>query len=362
MKFAKRAPKTSMKKTSNTINYQKCYSYVIHSPENILSRIKLNTEPCDQCSNEKGLIQVIQSGSIKEFQPSGKLKYLEIAPNTVESYPGYDYYRYGVYAKTIWRPCSDSFIIKTRTFCDEQTVLDCMRYLWYGRPASKSQVLLHASLVEVNGTGVLFVGPCRSGKTTLTVRSLFECKDIGFVSDGLTLLYNDSGIIGHYLPRAVYARFATFSQCDALGSSFLVNLSACDATQILDNATIARIVNNKRFDLDLGINMARTRFCQALSSHSLQHVKVSKIIFCKHNLSRRIKYKGLTAEQALPQLRKNEFPKHSRFGEIERQPEICPPKSSILSPKWLQDISIAEISFNDWESLTKDTIEYLLTI
>lgn len=350
------------KRGSVKFNYLTNYTFEVVAPQDILSRLPLHVESPERVEGKPdGRIDVVQAGSTPDFPPRDGVRYLELVPNHTRTCPGFDYIRYGANAKTIWRPSEHSYLIESRTRTDEMSVLDCMRDLWFSHPVSRTMALVHASCVLVGDRGLLIVGPCRSGKTTLAVRLLTELQGTAFVSEGLSLLSGGGGVLKtHYVTRAVYARFATFFVCNPLGEFFLSAHSRSDATQILDRDTIARIIRHRPASIDLGLNMARRRFCEALNVPSTPTATVSKIVFVSYSGGECNHVRELPDWEIRLGLMRNEFPKIGGFGRIERQREIAPPRTSQIQPAWLTGVRGVELSYDGWRGLSRTLLDDLV--
>ena len=343
------------------IGYLRNYTFGLSAPTNVLERVALHVEEIAASEPVDGFVKLVETGSITDFSPIENEQYLVIVTNSDRSCPGFDYIRYGVHAKTIWKTSARSFLIESRLRTDEMSVLACMRNLWFENTTSAKNILIHASLVVAGNSGLLIVGPCHSGKTTLVVRLLTELDGAILVSEGVSLLSrNTEGLYGHYLPRAIYARFSTFFACELLGNFFLRSIERCGATQILDRTTIARIIHHRPANINLGLNMARQRFCEALGVPSVPTAKISKVVFVAYDGSGTGNLSVMPFSEAIPRLSANEFPKLGTFGRIERQPEIVPPETSLLGPAWLGGLSFCQLSYDGWSAISRSLLEDLV--
>jgi len=329
-------------------------------PEDVARRVLLHLEEGGEGGPLAGRVEFVQAGRWEEFPPVVGERYLRIVPNHSRPYPGFDYLRYGGVCRSIWQPTPSSFLIESNLLVDEGAVLDCIRDLWTTLESSASIVRMHASVVRIGNGALLIVGPCRSGKTTLVVRLLAEVTGATLVADGVCLLLSDSGgLLAHYWPRPIYIRFATLFASAQLENAFLPDLSRCEATQTLDGATIARILRKRNPDLDLGLTMARRRFCEALGVAAEPMANISRILFVGWSESGAPQLTNLMASEARERLRVNEFPQAPMFGRIERQPYIVPPPRSAIDSSWLRGLDAWSLEFDGWSSLSRALLEDL---
>ena len=194
--------------------YLNDYAFEIDAPQHLLVRLAEHMEPASGAQRALGSVTLVETGDILDFAPRADTPYLEIIPNRHKSVVGFDYIRYGIHAKSLWQMTPRSFLIESRLRTDEMSVLDSMRDLWFCHPGSRGMALMHACCVVVDGCGLLVVGSCRSGKTTLAVRLLSEVKNVQVVSEGITLLASvHDTLVAHYVPRPLYIRFGTCFAC-----------------------------------------------------------------------------------------------------------------------------------------------------
>ena len=193
---------------------QRIYNYLdktkiaIESNGGLLDRIERNIE-------EKGISVNKFSAQITigvndhpiEIIKDKRYEYQSFRVNNNQPYQGWDYFRYGTHVRTIWKSYQNNFQVETNVANDEASGLICFRNLVYGHPVTQEMVLIHGSLVEIDGKGILITGDVRSGKTLLLMHFLEEY-GATFISDENVLLSNEDGIlIGNYIPRTIRVRF-----------------------------------------------------------------------------------------------------------------------------------------------------------
>ena len=154
-------------------------------------------------------------------------------------------------------------------------------------------------------------------------------------------------------------RFLTFFLCRRL-NHFLRDQSKCGASQILDQGTIKRIIQNDRRDLDLGMYVSRRAFCQAMGIESVSNVRITRIIYVEYSCNKMALLQEITIRDAIDLLLQNELHKESLWGKIERQREITPPRASLLRSEWFEGVKCYRLAYSGWESLCEKTLGAIL--
>ena len=330
-------------------------------PSRVGRRLRLHLEEQPVAEAATCHVQLEQVDHVVDFPPARNQPYLGLVPNDTRSCPGFDSVRYGRACRTIWRPHPRRFRIHTRLEADEGAVLDCIRDLWTDNGPSDGTARMHGSIVQVGDRAVLIVGPCRSGKTTLAVRMLEQLPNAKLIGDGVCLLEGaEEELVAHYWPRPIYVRFALLFSSVRLERAFASDSSRAEATQLLDRATLARILEKRTSDVDLSLTIARRRFGEALGASTLPSARVGKVIFVGWQRSAHPRLERVPTGLALDRLRANEFPQDLAFGRIERQPSITPPACSRVRARWLRGLEAWSLDFDGWASLHLSLLEDLV--
>lgn len=342
------------------VGYMQGFACRIRAPHSNLSRALDNFE-IHPASLPRGHITLDQCAAVADFPPLGCEPYLRLAQNRECQAQGFNYYRYGVLARTIWRTTSHVFNVRSRTFRDEVSILECFRDLYLQESVSSSLALVHGSLVQVSGVGVLITGACRAGKTTLVIRLLSETRGAILIADGLCLLGRAAdGVVGQYIPRRMYVRFGTVFDCEQL-RHLGHHPCDCNATQVLDSSTIRRIMQNESRNVDLSLTMTRRAFVNALGSASSPSTLIGHVVVLEYCDGSNASLERLSPFATEAALRRHEFPKHPRFGRIERQPEVRPPSRSAIGCHWLRGIGGTLLRHGGWQTISRAVLEDLLS-
>ena len=345
--------------TTCDIAYAEGFCCRIRAPATSLRRVLASVER-HSSSPPRARISVVQASNIVDFPPDSDEPYLRIQRNTERRSTGVDHFRYGILARSVWRPTNRAFLIRSHVHDDETSILECFRDLYFLDPVSTSLALVHASLVKIGDAGLLIVGSCRAGKTTLVVRLLSVLPSATFVADGLCLVGNTSlGLIGQYLPRRIYIRFATLFDCERL-SNLGYHVEDCMATQILDLSTIQRIMNIRNREVDLSLTMARSRFVEAMGAISSSSARITHVVLTAYHDSPSVSISPLASSAIYALVGQHEFPRELRFGRIERQRDVHPPSCSAIGSQWFRGVSGVRLQYEGWSQLSRTALDDLL--
>ncbi|MDP1728691.1 MAG: hypothetical protein Q8L27_00625 [archaeon] len=331
----------------------------IQGPKELLVRIDRNFEetPLENLSTS-GLIE-IQEREPVEFSRDRSKPYLVTRANNTKAYPGTDFLRYGVCVRTVWKKSPLNYEVENFLPLDETAALNCFKKIYYNVPSSRNKALIHGSLVEVNGEGILIIGGCWSGKTSLTLGFLEKLHG-RLVSEGNTLISYDAGhVTGYYLPRPIFVRFHSISRLDKL-SQLLTNLEGAESIQPFDREAIREIIDEKRYDLDAGLNISRKKFAELMNIRTLPSLIVDKIIHTEFEDADSPKINSSSIKEFYTLLRKREFPKTKSIGNIKHQREIENPLSSIIELNWIEQLKRITLSFDARKNLTRTLLEDLI--
>lgn len=99
-------------------------------------------------------------------------------------------------------------------------VFHCMRsFAIYLRETSMDTYFMHASAVQLNGKGILFIGGANAGKTTLFMKSILEHDALPLSNDRILLSVTGNGITGNSWPSYVSLCEGTILNNDKLRSA-----------------------------------------------------------------------------------------------------------------------------------------------
>jgi len=325
-----------------------------------LDRYEKNIDEIPSFGDNYDAIIKIEDGDISEIIKNKKYPYLWSKPN-FEQLPlqGIDYYRYGTKVRTIWMMSQLEYSVKDYIL-DDDGILDIFRRIYCDSNFSRDKTLIHGSLLQLKNKGVLVVGPCRSGKTTLTL-SFLDQKGLELISEGISLISSKENkqFRGYYLPRSIYLRFSLISDIEKL-TPLIGDYDLSESTQYFDHDAIKRIIQSKAFDVDAGITISRKKFSALMKTELKKSSLIDQIIFTKYSEDGNIAIIRLNQQNAFKLLRENEFPIRDTFGRIIHQQNIPPPESSIISPDWLNKVDCKLVSFDGHKKLTSSILEELL--
>ena len=305
----------------------------INGPINLLERIADNMErEIIESSNPDCRIHINQSENPAEIKKDKRFEYLTINKSRTEEQPIIKYTRYNTLVRTIHQKSPNNYKVDTNVAMDEASGLICIRNHLSNHPRLAQYPLLHASLINIDGRGILIPGNSRQGKTALTVYLLQECK-AGFVSDENVMLdINRESIVGLYIPRTPRVRFSTIVESGL--SNVLEDIRIANATQYIDSDAIERIIDTRSFHVDAGIAFSRKAFCNLLGTNSRESSYINMVLFPKYKESGNLNVRTLKLEEGVQRL--------SKTGLI---------KKSDIDPKELQEttVSFEPYKFRDFD-------------
>lgn len=331
----------------------------ISGPVGLLERIGRNFEELPTEEGDKVGSIKIEEGEFVSFHRDGSKPYLSTRQNGSKDYPGIDFLRYGVCVSSIWKKDPLNFEIKNYLPSDESTTLKCFKKVYYSTEPSRNKALVHGSLINLDGKGILITGPCWSGKTSLTL-GLLEKLNATFISDGNTLLsYEDGSLNGYYLPRSVFVRFSSISSSPILGS-ILSDIDKAESIQPFDIEYIEEIIRDKNYDVDAGLNLSRRKFSELLGVRTVPHTRIHRIIYPNFSEEDTPGIKSLDPPDAFERLSQREFPKTTSIGNMKHQRDIECPNESIIDESWFDEIESLSVSFDARKNLSISLLEGLL--
>lgn len=268
-----------------------------------------------------------------------------------------DYYKYSTLTRSIIQNSMTDYEI-LEYLKDDEGVLDIFRTIYCQSDASANNALIHASVLNINGKGTLIAGPCRSGKTSLTL-ALLENSGAELISEGISLIESEKNYLyGLYLPRQIYMRFSSISKHKKL-ESLLSDYNLNDSPQYLDHDAIKKIIQARAFHVDAGITVSRDMFSDLLNVRMKNKTKINSCIFTNYSPNL-LGIQEINEAESIAMLKKSEFPINNTFNRVIMQNKIEHPEKSKISPTWIKGIKSKIIKFNANRHLTQSTLENLI--
>lgn len=327
-------------------DYNGITSIEIECPISLLERIARNVEgemAETDFVNPDCRIKINESGYQVKIKKDKRYNYLTVRNIGTDDQPAIKYIRYGTHVRTIHHKSDREYVVDVNVKLDEAAGLICLRnYLSNNQQLSRLP-LLHASLLSLDGRGILIPGNSRQGKTTLAVYLLQEQK-ADFVSDENVILDTNGGIArGLYVPRTPRIRFSTIA--DSKLSGTLKDVERADATQYIDHDAIEKIIATRSFHVDAGLAFSRQSFCDLLEVNSRESALINIIIFPRY-VEGGFNVRSIPLEEGMDQL--------SRFG-LKRKRHIDPKELEEarvdLPITNLKSVDFIEVEFSDFNSL-----------
>jgi len=319
----------------------------INAPKSLLERIAENMEgEVGNLENSECSIFISQPENPGEIVKDKNFDYLTVNSFGTKSQPSIRYTRYNTHVRTIHQKSLTEYCVDSMVKLDEASGLICIRNYLSNHPKLSNLPLLHSSLVNCDGKGVLIAGNSRQGKTTSMVYML---EDLGavFVGDENIILNSENKKIrGLYVPRTPRVRFSTIAQSSL--SKTLENVELANATQYIDPDAIEKIVASKNFYVDAGLAFSRKSFCNLLGTSSKDSSDIDLVLFPNYVEGNSFKIRNVEFEEGVRRLSNTGLVKKS-----EIDPKELAETQIDLDKERFMDINFLEISFQNIQSLRK---------
>ena len=246
----------------------------IRATESLIDRIagNIQTEIKEVIATPKSVIEIHEPRAYEAIVKDKKYPYLTVKVNP--STGATEYYRYNTFIRTIRVVSEGHYDVNVNTEGDEAAGLICFRNFCNSHHSLIQTPLVHASLVDLNGEGILMSGDSHSGKTALMIYLMQQLK-AGMISEDNVYLEKD--MRGLYFPKVPRVRFSTVR--DSCLSPLLTNLQATDATQYWDIDSIERVVAQGTLDVDGGLAISRRKVAEMCGVKTSDSVQIDKVVF-----------------------------------------------------------------------------------
>jgi len=333
-----------------TFNYTNLSTIEIDAPKNVLDRIDHNLEAeQDNISNPDCTIKIHESKFPIEIQKDRNFKYLTIERSGTSEQPSFRYYRYNTHIRTIKQDSFNSYEVYTNTLLDEDSGLLCVRNHLSRNPKIASHPLLHASLINLNGKGMLLPGNSKQGKTTLMTYLLQEEGGVLISDENTVLDISKDKLKGLYLPKKIRVRFPTIAASRL--SRALENLTLTNATQYLDADYIEKTIKNRDFEREWGLVFSRKSFCKLLEISSGESSQIDVVVFPKYQENKNVNIKSILLGEGIQRVSESGLIKKSNLYPKELEERILNP--DLFKKKRLEFL---EISFSGIEDLFRERV------
>jgi len=324
--------------------------------------IKANTNQLDKC--EENLEEIALNNSeydrliVVNTKSNNKILRDERYPYLWKKSKGKktQYYRYSTLVREIIKNSDLSYELFEYT-PDNEGILGTLRTIYCQSDVANKDALVHASILNINGEGIILVGPCRSGKTTLTLGFLREMKG-RLINDGISLIHKKKDLLqGFYLPRPIYLRFFSIIQDPNL-HNLLHEYNLRESYQYFDHEVLQKIIKENAMHVDAGITVSRRKVSQIYGIDTLTQTTINRLVLIDYSDNFKI-YK-ISQSEALKKLRHNEFPLRDTFTLLKLQREIKPPEISQIKDGWLNKVSCKFISYDSKKHMNRHILEEIL--
>lgn len=287
-------------------DYNGITSIGFEGPKNLLERIAENLESeVSQDTPTDCEIKINQAEYPTEIIKDKNFDYITITKIETAEQSSISYRRYNTNVRKIHQKSARDYVVDVNVELDEASGLICIRNYLSNHPLLSQYPLLHGSLLNLNGAGILILGDSRQGKTALSVYLLEEQRAI-FIGDENVILDTRSGIKGLYVPRTPRVRFSTIAESKL--SKVLEDITIANATQYIDPDAIERIISARFFDVDAGIAFSRRAFCRLLGVASQESSPINIVLFPHYSETTSVR--GISNKDGIQRL--------SKFGLIRK--------------------------------------------
>ena len=328
-----------------TFNYRNFSTIEIDAPKDVLDRIAYNLEgeqkniPKPNCK-----IKINESNSPVEIQKNRNYEYLSIEESGNVEESSLKYYRYNTHIRTINQKCPNSYEVYSNTLLDEDSGLLCVRNHLNNNLKIAEHPLLHASLININGKGILIPGCSKQGKTTLTTYLLQEQGGVLISDENVVLDTSKEKLRGIYVPKKIRVRFSAIAKSNL--SNALGDLTLTDATQYLDTSYIKEVIENRNFESEWGLAFSRKSFCDLIGASSSEESQIDMVVFPKYQEGKEIGVREIGLEEGIKKISEAGLIKKSHLNPRELEGTVLDLK--IPKEKRLEFI---EISFSGMDTL-----------
>jgi len=312
---------------------------------NLLERIAENMESeISESISFDCRIDINQAKTQIEIKKDKRFDYLTIEKTKAPEQHSIKYTRYNTPVRTIHEKSDGNYAVDVNVVLDEASGLICVRNHLNNHPVVSQYPLLHASLVNLNGKGILISSDSRQGKTTSAIYFLQELGATFVGDENVFLNISQGSVKGLYVPRTSRVRFSTIAESGL--SKALEDVLVTNATQYIDPDAIQRIIESKSFDIDAGMAFSRKAFCNLLGTTSQESSAIGIILFPKYSNDKSVRIKRVGLEEGVERLSKYGLTRKSEIDQKELQ------KTTVqFQPSQFKGIDFIEVEFSGMKSL-----------
>ena len=303
----------AIKMTERIFDFCERFSIRVRASDPLLERIAGNIQIGKKSVSPSGLIEIHEPEKYETITKDKRYPYLTTKINPVTG--AFEYYRYNTFVRSIRAGEGNFYDVHVNVQGDETAALICFRNFCNSHPLLADAKLVHATLVNLDGEGILMSGDTRSGKTTLMVYLMQQFK-AGLISEDN--VYLERNMEGLYFPKVPRIRFSTIR--DSCLSPLLINLEQTDATQYWDIDSIEKVVAQGTLDIDGGLAISRRKLAEMCGVGTLGSTKVDKVIFPWY--SQELSFKEIGQEEGFKMLEKIGREKKRDLDPRDIEPEV----------------------------------------
>ena len=347
-----------MTKERRVYNYLDEVAIALEGPKEMIDLCQNNIDESPMFGESYGEVSIIRGAPVAIVRDSS-LPYASIKSTPVNGNIRLDYFRYNTLTRSYLTTGLNKHTIEYHIENDCDGPLRCFLKIYLDSPKSEHKSLIHGTSLAIGDTGLLIAGPCWSGKTSTSFK-LIDVFGAELVTEGTSLVSHskEGGLNAFYIPRPVYARFSLIHQLSKM--KVLLDPTSWDVEQYFDSDALHRIIKARRFDLDAGVRITRSKLAKIMDMNVRSITGINKLIFTKYAAGGSVSVKNLSPEEVVYHLRANEFVKQINFEKVENQKKERPPIRSQIDLSWLNNVRGSLLTFNGLDDLTPKLLEDLI--
>jgi len=339
-------------------NYLDEIAIALEGPREMLDLCHKNIDEVPAFRESYGEVNIVRGSPVTIVRDSS-LPYASIKDTPINGNIRWDYFRYGAITRSYLTTGLNQYTTEYHVENDCDGPLRCFFKIYLDSPAAEHKCLIHGTSLAVGDTGLLIAGPCWSGKTSTSFK-LIDTFGAALIAEGTSLISHNEhgGLNAFYIPKPVYARFSLIHRLPKMAR--LLDPASWDVEQYFDSDALYRIIKAKRFDLDAGLRVSRSKLAEIMGMNIRRSTEINRVVFTRYAAGDPVIVKKLSPEQIVHHLRANEFVKRIDFGELEHQKEEKPPFNSQIGLTWTNNVQGSLLTFNCLDDITPEILEELI--
>ena len=339
-------------------NYLDEVAIALEGPKEMIDLCQKNIDEPPTFGESYGKVNIVRGSQVAIVRDSS-LPYASIKGTPVNGNIRWDYFRYDIITRSYLTTELNKHTTEYHIENDCDGPLRCFLKIYLDSPKAEHKSLIHGTSLVIGDTGLLIAGPCWSGKTSTSFK-LIDIFGAELITEGTSLVSHseEDGLKAFYIPRPIYVRFSLINRLSKM--RVLLDPTSWDVEQYFDSDALHRIIKAKRFDLDAGVRVTRSKLTKIMGMNVRSTTGINRLIFTKYAAGGPVCVKKLSSEEIVLNLRANEFVKQINLEKVENQRKEKPPVSSQIDLLWAGNVQGSLLMFNGLDDLTPKLLEELI--